>query len=359
MIEVEKLINWIDDDIKENRHDSSLDLELPLQFCVGNIISSIVLGHSFEKDDPHFVHLKEIVDENFRLLSDPKTGFLQAFPWFRFVPYLKRISNYDAFCRLDKIFRKFLDGEIEWNKKNVDMEKDATNYTTAYLKELNKRQTSEESTGSFSEWQLHFTLADLWIAGMETTVTTLKWAFLYLILNPDVQEKIFKEIQSVIGSDKKPQLTDKVNMPYTQAAINEIQRMGNIVPINLVHTVFQDTQVGKYRIPEGVVVIPQISSVHMDADYFPDPDKFDPKRYLDSDEKSITKIDQLVPFSMGKRICLGESLAKMELFLIITSMVQRYKFEIPFGEPEPSTKPVRSFTSSPQKYKCSISKRNL
>lgn len=72
----------------------------------------------------------------------------------------------------------------------------------------------------FSDRQFLNVALDLWVAGMETTITTLKWAFLYLLHNPEVQEKIHKELDEVIGEDREITMTDKPNLPYITATIN-------------------------------------------------------------------------------------------------------------------------------------------
>ena len=76
----------------------------------------------------------------------------------------------------------------------------------------------------FSEKQLASVLTDFWIAGMETTATTLRWGIVLLVRNPQVQTKMQKEIDQIIGPNRQPKMADKTNMPYTSAVLMELQR---------------------------------------------------------------------------------------------------------------------------------------
>ncbi|XP_059111986.1 cytochrome P450 2J5-like isoform X5 [Peromyscus eremicus] len=107
-----------------------------------------------------------------------------------------------------------------------------------------------DNTTSFNEENLIFSTLDLFLAGTETTSTTLRWALLYMALYPDVQEKVQTEIDRVIGHEKKVSLADRDAMPYTNAVIHEVQRMGNIVPLNVPREVTVDTTFAGFHLPK-------------------------------------------------------------------------------------------------------------
>lgn len=195
------------------------------------------------------------------------------------------------------------------------------------------------------------------IAGMETTVSTFRWAILAMMKHPEIQEKVFKEIEANLGLERIPTMADKLRLPYVVATLNEVQRWGNILPINLFHTNDTDFQLGGYTIPKNVTVIPQISVLAIDEKVFPEPEMFRPERFLEPDGKTLSKIDQFAPFSMGKRQCLGEGLARAELFLIFVYLMQRFKFSIPPGAQEPSEIPELGFTSAPYPHECLVTRR--
>lgn len=222
---------------------------------------------------------------------------------------------------------------------------------------MKRRMDAGEDLGHFGEWQLVCILGDLWSAGMETTVTTLSWAILLMMSYPEVQEKVQNEIKLVIGSERSPTMNDRIQMPYTNAVIQELQRYANILPVNLARTVSQSTQIEGYTIPKGIAIVPQISVVLRDETLFIDPETFSPDRFIESDGKTLKKSEYVIPFSLGKRICLGESLARIELFLIFTLLLQRFTFSFDENEPKPNLNPKTGFTIAPHSYNVSIKRR--
>uniref|UniRef100_A0AC34RHM1 Cytochrome P450 n=1 Tax=Panagrolaimus sp. JU765 TaxID=591449 RepID=A0AC34RHM1_9BILA len=152
---------------------------------------------------------------------------------------------------------------------------------------------------------------DLWFAGMETTANTLQFTVLFLIHNPKCVKLLQKELDQKINSDRLITLKDKPSLPYLQAVINESQRLSNLLAQNLLHKTLDDVEICGYKIQKNTIIVPQISCVLFDEKYFPKPYKFKPKRFLDENGQ-VKKIEQFIPFSVGKRQCLGESLAKTE-----------------------------------------------
>ena len=90
----------------------------------------------------------------------------------------------------------------------------------------------------------------------------------------------------------------RLNLPFTEACILEIQRLSDIIPLGAPHTVTEDVQFRGYFIPRGTVVLPNMYSVHMDPELWPEPEKFKPGRFLDKGKKVDKR--ELIPFSVGK-----------------------------------------------------------
>ncbi len=101
----------------------------------------------------------------------------------------------------------------------------------------------KKKTIILAEKHLRRTIQDLFIAGTETTNTTLKWSLLFMTLNPAVQQAVQAEIDAVIGTGRLPTMKDKQRMPYTEATLMECQRLGNIALFSVPRCVTQDTQV--------------------------------------------------------------------------------------------------------------------
>ena len=139
-------------------------------------------------------------------------------------------------------------------------------------------------------------LVDLWSAGFETTVTTLEWALLYMAVEPQVQAKVAAEIDATLGAERRVTMADRLKMPYTLATIAEVQRLGNIVPLNLQHATKTDVTIGGQLIPAGTAVIPQLSAVHLSEKHFAQAHQFRPQRFID-DPKLVEKVSERLPVS--------------------------------------------------------------
>uniref|UniRef100_A0A672ILQ4 Cytochrome P450, family 2, subfamily N, polypeptide 13 n=1 Tax=Salarias fasciatus TaxID=181472 RepID=A0A672ILQ4_SALFA len=234
--------------------------------------------------------------------------------------------------------------EVKRHKQDLD-HSNPRDYIDAFIIEM------KNSDQGFSEANLTLCSLDLFLAGTETTATTLLWALVYLIRNPDVQVKVQEEIDRVIGQTRHPTMADRPNMPYTDAVIHEIQRIGNIVPLNVFRRAAQDTTLGGYYIPKGTSLMPMLTSVLFDETQWETPDTFNPGHFLNAEGKFV-KPEAFLPFSAGKRVCLGESLAKMELFLFLVGLLQKFSFSVPDGV-ELSTEGITGTTRVPLPFKVS------
>lgn len=198
-----------------------------------------------------------------------------------------------------------------------------------------------------SDCQLLQVMCDLFSAGQETVNHCLNWCLIHLLHNPDVVAKIQDELNNVVGTTRLPTLDDQPSLPYTEATICEVLRRSNVVPLGTPHSTTTDTYVGEYFIPAGTTVLSNLYSCHMNPKYWPDPEKFDPTRFLDA-EGRVFKPKAFMPFGVGRRMCLGEVLARSEIFLFITSIL--HVFNISVSENTPNLKGTSTITTSVEPY---------
>ncbi|XP_034386513.1 cytochrome P450 2J6-like [Cyclopterus lumpus] len=309
--------------------------------AVANIICQLVMGKRFDYSDHNFQTMLKYLCELLRLQGSVWGMLYEAFPGvMKHLPgtHNKIFSNYDAV--LD-----FISQEVKSHKKDLD-HSDPRDYIDAFIIEM---ENHHESDLGFTEANLALCSLDLFLAGSETTSTTLLWALVFLIKSPDIQDKVQVEIDGVIGRTRQPSMADRPNLPYTDAVIHEIQRMGNIVPLNGLRMASKDTTLGGYFIPKGTSVMPNLTSVLFDKTEWETPDTFNPGHFLDAEGKFV-KREAFLPFSAGKRACPGEGLAKMELFLFLVGLLQKFSFCVPDGV-ELSTEGLTGITRVPHPFK--------
>ncbi|XP_071266784.1 cytochrome P450 2K1-like [Salvelinus alpinus] len=172
-----------------------------------------------------------------------------------------------------------------------------------------------------------------------------------------MNDRVQEEISRVIGS-RQPLAEDRMNLPYTDAVIHETQRLANVLPIAIPHTTSRDITFQGYFIKKGTLVFPLLTSVLQDGSEWESPHTFNPTHFLD-EEGRFAKRDAFMPFSAGRRVCLGEGLARMELFLFFTSLLQRFHFSPPPGvtEDDLDLTPAVGFTLNPSPHQlCAVSR---
>lgn len=142
---------------------------------------------------------------------------------------------------------------------------------------------------------------DIFQAGVETTSNTITFGIIYMLYNLNVQKKIREELDRIVGTQRFPNLNDRLQLPYTEATTQEIIRMSNVAPLGLIHRCMKTVRFGNYIIPEGTLALVSLYGLNMDTNYWKDPTEFRPERFLDCDSKLIQH-DNFIPFGMGKFI---------------------------------------------------------
>ena len=143
-------------------------------------------------------------------------------------------------------------------------------------------------------------------------------------------------------------------MVYTEAIVNEVLRKSCVAPLGLLHRAVEDETIGGYLIPKNTTIVANIYAAHHDPQVWGDADNFRPERWIDRDGK-LKKFDQLVAFSAGKRSCIGEPIARMQLWLFITAIFRRFDVK-PAGKlPSPDGFGV---TLAPFPFKAIFTRRN-
>lgn len=320
-----------------------------LDKAVCNVIASLLFACRFEYDDSRFIRLLDLLKDTLEEESGFLPMLLNVFPMLLHIPGLlgKVFSGKKAFIAM-------LDELLTEHKVTWDPAQPPRDLTDAFLAEVEKAKGNPES--SFNDENLRVVVADLFMAGMVTTSTTLTWALLFMILHPDVQCRVQQEIDEVIGQVRHPEMADQARMPFTNAVIHEVQRFADILPLGVPHKTSRDIEVQGFLIPKGTTLITNLSSVLKDETVWEKPLRFHPEHFLDA-QGNFVKHEAFMPFSAGRRACLGEPLARMELFLFFTCLLQRFSFSVPEGQPRPSDYGVFGALTTPRPYQLCASPR--
>ncbi|KAI5932170.1 Cytochrome P450 2S1 [Manis javanica] len=180
----------------------------------------------------------------------------------------------------------------------------------------------------FNQENLLISTLNIFFAKIETTSTTLRYGLLILLKRPPVTERVQEELTRELGPGRAPGLGDQARLPYTDAVLHEAQRLLALVPMGMPHTLTKTTCFRGYTLPQGTEVFPLLGSVLHDPKIFEQPEEFNPGRFLAADGR-FQKQEAFLPFSLGKRVCLGEGLARAELFLLFTTILQAFSLESP------------------------------
>lgn len=185
------------------------------------------------------------------------------------------------------------------------------------------RRLIEKEGPHYDREQLIFLLRDMINGGTDTISLTFQWSLVALANHPHIQRRLQDDIDSVIARESFPTLKCESRLPYVEATILEIFRWRTMAPLSIPRATSSDSVLGGYYIPEGALVLPNLYAAHNDPNLWTNPSAFQPERFLDKDNNVINK-DRMVSFSLGRRSCPGETLARAEIFLILTSLLQRF-----------------------------------
>lgn len=220
--------------------------------------------------------------------------------------------------------RELLDQVIYEIIDECDRDPDGQPHVLSML--LNARD--EETGGRMDRRQMRDEAMTLFLAGHETTAVLMVWSWYALASNPDVERQLHEELDEVLGG-RTPTFDDLPRLAYTRMLIDETLRLYPPTFI-MAREANTDDEIGGYTIPAdaGILLSPYL--MHRDAEYWENPEQFDPLRFLP--ERSLDRPRfAYVPFGGGPRMCIGNSFALMEAQLILATVAQRYRFEVAPG----------------------------
>uniref|UniRef100_A0A8C6SGT1 Cytochrome P450 n=1 Tax=Neogobius melanostomus TaxID=47308 RepID=A0A8C6SGT1_9GOBI len=326
----------------ENSIGSTLCPQVMFHNASSNIICQVLFGMRFDYNNWTMKEIVRCFTENAKLANGPWAMLYDSVPMIRHLPlpFNKAFTNI-AICQ---------GIAVPWinDHKKTRVPGQPRDFVDCYLDEMEKRRKDPSTT--FSEDVLSMYSLDLHFAGTDTTSNTLLTAAFCS------SERCQEEIDRVLEERDKACFEDRHNMPYVQAVIHEMQRVANTVPLSVFHNTTKDTEVMGYTIPKGTLIIPNLSSVLSEEGQWKFTHGFHPENFL-NDQGDFVKPEAFMPFSAGPRMCLGEGLARMELFLITVTLLRKFRFIWPEDAGEPDYTPVYGVTLTPKPYRMKVQLR--
>ncbi|KAI1730109.1 cytochrome p450 domain-containing protein [Ditylenchus destructor] len=327
LLEVETLLDTIDENLCKNVQEH--DIISLVDLAVGSVLNQIIFGHRFlGESQEEFYMLKAILDEHIKAFDNIITNTVLMVPWMRHFPIFSQ-----AFDRFER------------QKEDGAVDREPDYFVDAFLEEIEKSCGDRVKEHYFNIASLRGLCWDLYSAGQETTSNTLRFLILYMMLYPEIQRKMQEELVQSADDNNWIKYEDRLKFPYTNAVIYETQRCCNLLAQNLNHRTTRDVEIRGHKIRKHTLIVPQISCVLYDEEIFPNAKQFVPERFLDQSGQ-LKKFEEFIPFSVGKRICLGESMARMELFLFTANLFRRYKISVTHENNPPSAEQQAGLTMS-------------
>ncbi len=317
-----------------------LSLEFTFNLPTVNSLWKLVMGEVFEDlEDPRLLRLCQAISQMLSL-SGSHRPWEQLLPhWLAVRPPFDLLTDSRIMANASKAMRDVYMPVLQRHIDTFGEDSEVKDFTDMYLANINR--TNDPDSSFFQEKgmdSLRCVIGDLFFAGLDTTSRSLLWSIFYMVHHPEIQATVQEELDRFFGRKTMPTLTSttKEDLPYTHAVVIESLRKTGLAHMAVPHRAIADFRLAGYHIPQGTILLQNIYHVHHDRRFWQDPEKFDPCRFLDADQKYFVSSERVIPFGVGKRQCLGQTLAEKELFLFFTGLLHRFKVEAAPGITLPS-----------------------
>lgn len=339
--EVDLLIKlWIQS--RDNNFNPVHDIEM----AVGAVMYQLLFGSEINcHSDQSFIDMVK----NLKTINEGASAgsFVNMLPWIRFIMPSKVKKLLERLELNSKFAEKCISESLSSYDKNHQR-----GMVDGLISAANKYAEKEVHHDGITRHQIYSTIRDFIGAGIDTTSTTLQWTVLLLSIHTNIQDKMQKEIDNILGG-RGPTLQDQGKLPYVEATILEVMRHGTIAPLNIPHSTSTDVKFRDFEIKKGTVVFCNIYGIFKDKNIWTDPDKFRPERFLTKDNTIIHERADIIAtqFGVGRRRCIGDTLSKRELFLFITSIYQAMNTNL---RSDPNYGRIITINCKPTPYKIQI-----
>ncbi|EIW86005.1 cytochrome P450 [Coniophora puteana RWD-64-598 SS2] len=334
------------------------EFEEHIELFSASIILSTVYGCDVaSKDDPLFITVKRANAAVMTYSTPLILGVIDALPWLPRFPHwlpdggMKEIIAFVTASAQDLVHAPL---------RHFSQSKDIDNPRESMVGDFYQMR-SEKEIPSTTEVAMKWAAATAFAAGTDTTFSTIVCFIYAMILHPDVQRRAQAQLDPVVGHERPPTLDDRKGLPLIDAILREVIRWIPVVPTNLPHAVSENDIYEGYFIPKGANVIVNIWAIFRDEKRYPDPEAFNPDRFLTSDGALTNDMSYMTVFGFGRRICPGRHLAETSIWVAMANMLAAFTFEtlenVNGKSWEEDIKWTWGITARPTGFKCTITPR--
>ncbi|NXH38194.1 CP1A5 protein, partial [Dicaeum eximium] len=247
-----------------------------------------------------------------------------------FIPVLRYLPSRSVklFIDFNRYLLSFLQSRIKEHYKTYD-ENNIRDITDSLIEQCLDKKLGTNTAMQISKEKIVNLVNDLFGA-FDTITTALSWSLMYLVTYPNIQRKIQEELDQTIGQERRPRLSDRGTLPYTEAFILEVFRHSSFLPFTIPHSITKDTVLNGYFIPKDRCMFINQWQVNHDGKLWKDSETFNPERFLSADGTKVNKEDgeKVLVFGLGKRRCIGENIARWQVFLFLATLLQQLEFSV-------------------------------
>nr|XP_032816181.1 cytochrome P450 1A1-like [Petromyzon marinus]XP_032816182.1 cytochrome P450 1A1-like [Petromyzon marinus] len=319
--------------------------------AVANVMCALVFGKRYRHGDPTFLRVVEF-NRDISQLTGAGT-LLDFFPVLRYLPN----PSLKAFKAITGRLQAFMEGNIKEHYSTY--QKDHVRDITDSFISLCAERNDDKIMAGLSDEQVVATVMDIFAAGFDTIIAGITWSLIYLCIYPDIQKTLQKEIDEKIGGNRAPVSGDRNSLSQLEAFIMEMFRHSSYLPFTIPHSTTQDVVLDGFFIPRDTCVFINQYQINHDPAIWANPESFDPGRFLSSESGEVNKelTEKVQIFGLGKRRCLGDTVAQQELFIFLSTLLQNLSIASPQGLPPPDPTPIYSLVLKPARYRVCITPR--
>jgi cytochrome P450 len=272
------------------------------------IVGKTLFDADVERDAKEVGQALTVIMNLFNAMLLPFSELLEKLP----LPHKRRFEK--ARDQLDAIIYRLIEERRRSGEDHGDL-----------LSMLLLAQDEEERSGGMTDQQVRDEAMTIFLAGHETTSNAMTWTWYLLSEHPEVEAKLHEELDAVLQG-RVPEFNDVAQLRYTEMVLAESMRL--YPPAwALGRLSLDEYEVGGYRLPAGSLVLLSQYTLHRDARYFPEPERFDPLRWT-AEARELRPQYSYFPFGGGPRRCIGEGFAWMEGVLLIATLAQRWRLRL-------------------------------